>query len=523
MGYLQFVLHAHLPFVRHPEHHRFLEEEWFFEAITETYLPLLWEFDALRKEGLPFRITMSLTPPLCEMLADGLLQTRYLNHINRLRELSEKECSRVRHDAAFAPLAAMYRNRFEKCYRHFEALDRNILNGFRSFQQSGHLEIITCGATHGFLPNLKQTPHAVEAQLETAVRNYDKHFGRQPQGIWLGECGYYPGLDKHLKAVGLRYFFVDTHGLLQGEPSPPHGNYTPVETPAGVYAFARDPESSKAVWSAEEGYPGDYRYREFYRDIGFDLDMGYIGRYVHPMGLRTHTGIKYYRITGKNMAKEPYVEAWAREACAEHASNFVFNREKQIEYLAPRMPTPPGIVCPYDAELYGHWWYEGPIWLGMVMRKVLTENHGLTLLSPRDWLDRHAMNAPKSQPSFSSWGAGGYADVWLNGTNDWIYPHLHEIATRMHEVANLPEGDGLDRRARNQMAREVLLAQSSDWAFIMKTGTMVEYATRRTKLHIQNALELHRQITTRNIDVLFLQNLESTDSLFSEIDYRVYR
>jgi len=522
MGYLHFVLHAHLPFVRHPEHHRFLEEEWLFEAITETYLPLLWEFGALRKDGLPFRITMSLTPPLCEMLADELLQTRYINHINRLRELSEKECSRVKGDSGFAPLAAMYRNRFERCYRHFEDLDRNVLNGFRSFQQSGHLEIITCGATHGFLPNLRQAPKSVEAQLAVAVGNYHKHFNRQPQGIWLGECGYYPGLDKHMKDVGLRYFFVDTHGLLQGEPTPPYGNYTPVQTPAGVYAFARDGESSKAVWSAEEGYPGDYRYREFYRDIGFDLDMGYISPYIHPMGLRINTGIKYFRITGKNIPKEPYVEEWARNACAEHASNFLFNRGKQVEWLAPRMPTPPAIVCPYDAELYGHWWYEGPIWLGMVMRKTLTENHGITLLSPVDWLDKHQNTAPASQPSMSSWGAGGYGDVWLNGTNDWIYPHLHRLGELMHEVARMPEGDGLDRRARNQLARELLLAQSSDWAFIMKTGTMVDYAVRRTKLHIRNGLDLHRQISAGVYDVLFLENLEKTDNVFPEIDYRVY-
>src|SRR4051812_43452579 len=148
MAYLNFVLHAHLPFVRHPEHARFLEEEWLYEAITETYIPLLLEFEALERDGLPFRVTMSLTPPLCEMLADELLQARYVNHINRLRELAEKECTRVKHDGRFFRLAAMYRNRFEVCYHKFESLGRNLLNGFRHFQNTGRLEIITCGATH---------------------------------------------------------------------------------------------------------------------------------------------------------------------------------------------------------------------------------------------------------------------------------------------------------------------------------------------------------------------------------------
>ena len=134
------------------------------------------------------------------------------------------------------------------------------------------------------------------------------------------------------------------NGILQGDPPSPKGNYAPIETPNGVFCFARDQESSKAVWSAEEGYPGDFRYREFYRDIGFDLDMSYIGPYIHPMGLRINTGIKYFRITGKGGHKEPYVESWARDAARDHAANFLFNRDRQVEWLSPKMDTPPSIV-----------------------------------------------------------------------------------------------------------------------------------------------------------------------------------
>jgi 1,4-alpha-glucan branching enzyme len=522
MGYLNFVLHAHLPYVRHPEHARFLEEDWFFEAITETYIPLIRLFESLHDDGLDFKITMSLTPPLCEMLADELLQSRYYNHLNRLRELSEKECTRTKDDPDFCYVAAMYRNLFEESHRTFEKYHRNLLNGFRRFQKSGNLEIITCGATHGFLPNLRHSGRAVEAQLEVAVANYRKHFGQDPWGIWLGECGYYKGLDKLIRQAGLRYFFTDTHGILQGEPPSPKGNYAPVETPHGAFCFARDQESSKAVWSAEEGYPGDFRYREFYRDIGFDLDMNYIGPYIHPMGLRINTGIKYFRITGKGGHKEPYVEQWAKDAARDHAANFVFNRDKQVEWLSGRMDTPPNIVCPYDAELFGHWWFEGPIWLGNVMRKLLTEDHAVKLSTPRDFILKHRDGIPKADPAFSSWGAGGYAEVWLNGTNDWIYPHLHKIGELMHEVAGLPEDGDLQRRARNQMARELLLAQSSDWAFIMKTGTMVDYAVKRTKVHVHNCLELYRQIRQHSVYEPFLHNLEATNNVFPEIDYKVY-
>ena len=520
MAYLNFVLHAHLPFVRHPEHERFLEEEWLFEAITETYIPLLCEFETLTKENIPFRLTMSLTPTLCEMMADELLQTRYLNHINRLRELSEKECARTKNDPRFCHLAAMYRNHFEKCYQKFTSLNRNLLAGFRTYQRSGNLELITCGATHGFLPNLRQSQGSVEAQVEVGIRNFQKHFQIDPLGIWLPECGYYPGLDAILKKAGLKYFFTDAHSLNQGKPPPPQGCYAPVETPAGLFCFARDPESSKAVWSAEEGYPGDIRYREFYRDIGFDLDLSYVRPYIHPMGFRTNTGIKYHRITGKD-PKEPYVLSQAMEAVEQHAAHFYEQRLLQAATLDAQSDGHAHILCPYDAELFGHWWHEGPMWLGAVLRRASGKSSKLIVATPKDYLQTNPSPC-RSEPAFSSWGAEGYADMWLNETNDWIYPHLHRAGDLMREIAGLPESGAWHHRTRNQMARELLLAQSSDWAFIMKTGTMVQYAVKRTKVHLHHFLELYWQQREDRIDETFLNHLEATDNLFPEIDYRIY-
>ena len=135
--------------------------------------------------------------------------------------------------------------------------------------------------------------------------------------------------------------------------------FAPVWCPSAVAAFGRDMESSKQVWSAHEGYPGDYEYREFYRDVGFDLDYDYIRPYLHPDGNRINLGIKYYRITGPGEGKAPYRPAYAREKAAMHAGNFMFNREKQVEWLNGLLGVRPIVVSPYDAELFGHWWYEG--------------------------------------------------------------------------------------------------------------------------------------------------------------------
>ena len=523
-GYLALMFHAHLPYVRHPEHDFFLEEDWLYEAITETYIPLIEVFEGFEKDGVPWNLTMSITPPLAEMLSDPLLQERYIKHLNKLIELSSKEIERTRWQKDFQHLAFMYKDMFIRAREIFEnKYHRNILTAFKKFQDSGHLEIITCGATHGYLPLMDINPHAVRAQIKIAARNYEKHFGRRPRGIWLPECGYYPGHDRFLAEEGIKFFFVDTHSILHATPRPKYGVFAPLFTENGVAAFGRDVESSKQVWSAEEGYPGDHYYRDFYRDIGFDLDFDYVKDYISPDGIRKMTGIKYYRITGESEDKAPYEPQIALEKAASHAGNFMFNREKQVEYLYDVLGgKKPMIVSPYDAELYGHWWFEGPKWIDFLVRKIAFDQDTIELTTPMKYLEENS-KIQVSTPSMSSWGYKGYHEVWLEGSNDWIYRHLHEAADRMVELAkSRPDSYGIERRALNQAARELVLAQSSDWAFIMKTDTMVPYAIRRTREHIARFTRLYEDIKRGTIDGEWLNDIESKDNIFNEIDYKVY-
>lgn len=522
-GFLFIVLHAHLPYVRHPEHEDFLEERWFFEAISETYIPLIDMFDRLLAEGVRYRMTMSLTPTLISMLTDPLLQERYVRHVNRLIELAEKEIVRTAHEPAFNRVAHMYRDRYGRAKEIFEnRYGRNLVSAFRKFLDSGCLEIITCAATHGFLPLMIPVQSSVRAQIATACDHYEKNLGRRPQGIWLPECGYYPGYDQVLRENGLRYFLVENHGILHAEPRPRYGVYRPIMTPQGVYAFGRDTESSKQVWSAEEGYPGDYDYREYYRDIGFDLPEDYIRPYIHPDGIRINTGFKYYRITGTSDYKEAYDPDRAREKAASHAGNFMFNREKQVEYLYDQLGFQSVIVAPYDAELYGHWWFEGPQFLEFLIRKIVFDSPMLGLTNGPDYLDQFPRHQP-SEPSFSSWGYKGFAEVWLEGSNDWIYHHLHAASRRMQELADrFKQPSDLERRALNQAARELMLAESSDWAFIMKTGTMVPYAIHRTREHMIRFLRIHHDLMNRQVDERWLSDIESKDNIFPDINYHLY-
>lgn len=522
-GYLSLVLHTHLPFVRHPEHDRFLEEDWLYEAITETYLPLLDVFEGLVRDGVDFRVTMSLTPTLIAMLTDPLLQQRYVRHINRLIELAGREVVRSKEEPALRPLAEMYVERFRDAKQTFEErYGRDLVSAFRRFLDLGKVELVTCGATHGFLP-LMRTRNAVHAQVQVAVDQHAKRFGRPPEGIWLPECGYYDGLDEILREAGLRYFFADAHGVFHASPRPKHGVYAPIRCPSGVTAFGRDMESSRQVWSSQEGYPGDPRYREFYRDVGFDLDLGYLRPYLPADALRVNLGIKYYRITGPGDRKELYDPAIARERAAEHAGHFLRCREKQVEWLTGIVTDrPPLITAPYDAELFGHWWFEGPAWLDFFLRKIAFDQRTIELVTPSEYLARHR-SIQAATPSGSSWGYKGHAEFWLNESNDWIYRHLHRAEERMAALARSRAGAvGLERRALDQAARELLLAQGSDWAFIMKTGSHRDYAIRRTQDHLLRFSRLADMAAAGRIDAGRLAEIEYADNIFPDIDYRVY-
>jgi len=523
-GYLAIVLHGHLPFVRHPEHENFLEEDWLYEAITETYIPLIVVFENLVKDRVDFRLTMTLSPTLISMLTDGLLQERYLKHINRLIELAHKEVDRTRWQPEFNILANFYLGRFYQARNTFEKYHCNLINAFKLFQDLGKLEIITCGATHGYFPLMDVVKPSVRAQVKVAVSHYEKNFGRRPKGIWLPECGYNPGDDEILKESGIKYFFTDAHGLLHGTPRPKYGVFAPAYCKSGVACFARDLESSKQVWSSIEGYPGDYLYREFYRDIGFDLDFDYIKPYIHPDGIRISTGMKYFRISGRD-DKLPYNPHLAQEKAAEHAGNFMFNRQKQVEYLYDLMGKKPIIISPYDAELYGHWWYEGPMWLDFLMRKVHFDQKTISMITPSEYLGDNPRNQVVT-PSMSSWGWKGYSEMWLQGSNDWVYRHLHEASERMTELARQHSqngSNGVMTRALNQALRELLLAQSSDWAFILGTGTHTEYAVKRTKEHLVRFTNLYEQVKANAIDEQWLADIEYKDNIFADIDYRVHQ
>ena len=534
-GLLSLVLHAHLPFVRHPEHDEFLEEDWLYEAVTEVYLPLLGALGRLRESGGRPRLAMTLSPALCEMLSDPLLRLRYARHLDNLRALARKEVGRTAsHDPQYHPAARQFDERLGETARLWEEVySRGVVGAFAEMQEAGVVEINTCAATHGFLP-LVSTVEARRAQIQVAVVNYRKHFGRKPRGIWLPECAYAEGVETLLAEVGLEYFFADAHAVLYGEPRPRYGVHAPVRLPNGVAVFARDPETGEQVWSAQGGYPGDPFYREFYRDLGWDAPLDYVHPHLHADGRRRSLGLKYHRVTGRGVPlqdKQPYDPRAATGRAAEHARHFVASRVEQAGRLREAFggAATPLVVSAYDAELFGHWWHEGVDFLEQVFRQLDARRDDIAPVTPGDYLDA----SPRLQTlrlSQSSWGEGGYNKVWLSESNAWLYPRQHAAEARMTELADRfavaagrdNPSDALTARALKQAARELLLAQSSDWAFQIYQGTTAGYAAGRFNTHVWRFERLAVSVERGAIDREFLEEAEGRDNLFPEIDFRVY-
>ena len=537
-AYLALILHAHLPFVRHPEHEHFLEEDWFFEAVTESYIPLLRMMRRLVDDSVPFKLTMSLTPTLCAMLQDELLRERYVRHLDLLIDLTARERKRNRKHPQLRELADFYSKMFREIRAFFvDECRHDLLEVFRNLRETGALEIIASAATHGSLPILQQqAPQAARAQVLIGRDVYADLFGAEPSGFWLPECAYAPGLEAILQEANIRWFVLDAHGLLFGKPRPRRSIYAPCYTPSGPAAFARDRDSSRQVWSAHEGYPGDPAYREFYRDVGFDLPVEHLGPVAR--GSRKFSGVKYHRITGSRDQKQLYERAAAENAAAKHASHFLEQRRHQIREIN-EFGLDPVVVVPFDAELFGHWWFEGPRFLERFIRKVAAQRD-FSLITPSEYLAAH----PTQQivePAASTWGEDGHLAVWLDPSNAWIYPHLQVAAQKMIGLAQSasavveqplrsPNGrsaggaPGLQfaDRVLKQLARELLLAQSSDWAFLIKTGTAREYATNCTIDHLARFDRLHDQFVANDLDEEFLRDCEWRDNLFPNLNWQYY-
>lgn len=522
-GFVAIVLHAHLPFVRHPEHERSIEERWLFEALWECYLPLVGLLSRLADRGVVAPITLSVSPPLASMLRDDLLKRRFDDHLIRTERLASRIDVRSSIEASLRPALRSHQARLRAARALWDDLGGDLLGALVAHHNAGRIELMTTTASHAYLPGLLAEPAQVRAQLRLGLRAFEQMTSVRPSGAWLPECAYDPKLLGDLAGAGVRYSVLDTHGVELASPRPPRGVFAPILAPNGVAFFGRDPSSASDVWSRSRGYPGDPLYREFYRDVGFDLPASELADEVGPGGARLWTGLKLHRITGPGPHKEPYDPEAASSRARAHAAHFLDQRAAALaaasastERSSNRVElSPPLLVAPFDAELFGHWWLEGPAFLERVLegldtsgrraKPVGTEGVGAVTLG--GYLERWP-EAVIAEPAPSSWGEGGYGAAWTGRASASLVRHIHHTsrevlaAVRRWRSLMIPRGSisavtDEGERAIAQSIRELLLLQASDWAFMLTRGEVGSYAEGRVRVHAARARRLAQIALTR--------------------------
>jgi 1,4-alpha-glucan branching enzyme len=575
-GAFSFVLHSHLPYARLAGRWPH-GEEWIHEAASETYIPLLQTLYDLKDEGIKFRLTIGITPILAEQLADETVLDNFNSFLDMKILAAKKDM------ALYAPpnvvpmekiegeerpadsqgdghlyyLAGWYKDFYEDIQKAFnERFAKDIIGAFKNLQDSGYIEIATSAATHGYLPLLSRDS-AIRGQIETGIQSYERLFGRKPTAFWLPECAYRPayvdeqgktrpGIESFLADSGIKVFFTETHTITGGQPVGvaagdvfgPYGEikrryvipaakaplpkreattFLPyyvsdtsagnnAETHSGVAVIGRNNSTGQQVWSADWGYPGDFDYREFHKKSGT-------------------SGLQYWRVTGAKTDlahKDYYHPEWAAYKLEQHAEHFAH----LVGDLMRDFHTQTGkyglIASNYDTELFGHWWFEGVRWLGMVLRHLASYEE-IDLVSASEFVEKYPPQDVLHLPE-SSWGAGGTHFTWDNGETHWMWQPIHQAEARMEALANqFTEPNETEELVLKQAARELLLLQSSDWPFLVTTGQAREYAIQRFTQHIERFKVLAQSLEEGKPNRSQAEELYELDKVFPDIDYRIFR
>jgi 1,4-alpha-glucan branching enzyme len=518
-GALLLVLHAHLPYVRHLGATPPLESDWLAEAVAGTYLPLFEVLERLLEDGIPVRFTLSVSPTLLAMLSDSVCKAQLQARLRHQEALWEREVERTAKDASLSALSRYHSARLRHLVRRFEVHHKGeLVPAFARAERDGQVALITTSATHAFLPLLRHLGQAVTAQVQEGVLEAARHFGHRPRGFWLPECGYVPGLERWLAKEELRFTFLEARGIALAEPRPVSSIYAPLFTESGVAVYGRDPESSEEVWSAESGYPSHGAYLDFHRDAAWELPLSALAPWLRPDETRRAAGLRYHRVTGRTEEKALYAPPLAQQQAKAHARDFVQRRRARLLQLAPRMARPPVLVAPYDAELFGHWWHEGPVFLEALFREASAQ--GLSVRTPLEDLAESPV-AQVAMPAESSWGTEGSARTWLDPANDFIVPEVHRATLAMVAAADAALSPEAERkRLLNQAGRELLLCQSSDFPFILKAGTVVEYAASRVRTHLRRFWALLEAARGGPADASLLSEAFAEDVLFPDLEFR---
>ncbi len=552
VGSFVFMLHSHLPYYRMAGMWPFGEEN-LYECMSETYVPLLNAISELyEEEGIKAKLTVGITPILAEQLNDEHLKQGFIEYLDSRIEAVSKDLDRypdpkVEHSQHLKYLAKYYFdwfNHIKDCF--INKYNKDLISAFKKYQDLGCIEITTSGATHGFSP-LLATDSNLNAQFKVGSDTTKRLFGKKAKGCWLPECAYRqgyefvgkdgkkkwrPAIEVILQNNDIEYFFTESHvieggnsvgnrrvvgiyGNIEYIPLPQreatgYDTYSAYWLPdAQVAVMGRNDRAGFQVWSAADGYPGDAVYREFHKKDD-------------------KSGMNYWRITssktdlGDKMLYDPVLAMNQVNSNSDHYTTLLYHLLN--DYKKSHNGKEGLIMVSFDTELYGHWWFEGVEFIKQVIRKLNNFIPDIERCTAGEYLQKHPPVDTIQIPE-SSWGQGGHFYVWLNHLTEWMWPIINGCEKRIIDIVSkyekIPE-DKLLHRALNQLARENLLLQSSDWPFLITTWQAKDYATERFEEHVARFEKIADMIESGNINDEELKKIESIDNCFTVIDYRVY-
>ena len=551
LGSFVFMLHSHLPYYRMAGMWPFGEEN-LYECMSETYVPLLNAISELyEEEGIKAKLTVGITPILAEQLNDEHLKNGFVEYLDsRIKSVSEDldryPDPNVPHSQHLKYLAKYYFDWYNHIKDSFvNKYNKDLVGAFKKYQDLGCIEITTSGATHGFSP-LLATDSNLNAQFKVGQDTTKRLFGKKAKGCWLPECAYRQGYEftgkdgkKHwrpaievtLQNNDIEYFFTESHvieggnsvgerrvvgiyGNIEYIPLPKreatgYDTYSAYWLPdAQVAVMGRNDRAGFQVWSAADGYPGDGVYREFHKKDD-------------------KSGMNYWRITspktdlGDKMLYDPVLALNQVNSNSDHYTTLIYHLLNDYKKAKNKEGL---IMVSFDTELYGHWWFEGVEFIKQVIRKLNNFLPEIERCTAGEYLEKHPPVDTIQIPE-SSWGQGGHFYVWMNHLTEWMWPIIHGCEKRIIDIVKnyekIPENKLL-HRALNQLARENLLLQSSDWPFLITTWQAKDYATERFQEHVKRFEQIADMIESGNINDEELKKIEAIDNCFPVIDYRVY-
>lgn len=517
------VIVGHQGYIRHVADEKSYgpENDQLFSSISNTYLPLLNLFKQLENDGVPFKLALVLSAPLCSLLDDPVIQQQFIEWTNRRIALGEAEVKRCE-GTPFEKNAKTCLLKAQKDKIDFtEVYDQKLLPQFASYAQKGNIELLASAGTYAFLPHYNDMTEILNAQVETGLYAHRHFFGSAPEGFWLPFMGYTSGIEAVLRSYGINYTILDTHGFLFSEHAPAAGIFSPCRCDNSLALFARDGDTPADI-SGADGFMHNPLYREQNRDAGFDLSAQELKDFLPAGSARVPTGYRYLAHGKSDTEEKPvYDDEKAAAQASADAQTFLSAKREKLDTASKLLKgKPASIVCTIPAEMLGQDWAEGVTWLEQLFR----QNNGsdITFAQCRELIDNQ-FALPKIEPFPSSSSGTGYGEDLLDSTNGWMLRYVRKMCDRMVDLAGrFPDDTGLKARLLNLGAKELMLAQSGEWPKMLHEGRFPEYVTKRFRDSINAFTIVFDSLGSNTVSTEWLTNLEHEHTLFPWMNYRIF-